>query len=59
MLNMALIEKGVVTSSSHYGLTQPSTAAAVDEQQQEVGTRPQRVVVEDLGEADDDGGILL
>jgi len=59
MLNMALIEKGVVTSGSHYELTQPPTAAAVDEQQQEVGAPARRVVVDDLGEADDDGGILL
>jgi hypothetical protein len=60
MLNMALIEKGVVTSSSHYELAQrPAAAAAVDEQQHEVGPHPRRVVVDDLGEADDDGGILL
>ena len=54
MLNMALIEKGVVMSSSHYELTQPPAAAAIDEQQ-EVGAG---TVVDDLGGADD-GGILL
>ena len=61
MLNMALIEKGVITSGSHYELTQPPTAdaAAIDEQQQGIGAPSRRMVVDDLGEADDDGGILL
>ncbi|KAH9077340.1 hypothetical protein EDB83DRAFT_2349561 [Lactarius deliciosus] len=59
MLNMALIEKGVVTSGSHYELTtQPPAVAAVDEQQ-EIAGPTRRMVVDNLGEADDDGGIVL
>ena len=61
MLNMALIEKGVISSSGHYELTQPpAVAAAVDEQEQGVAASTRRVDVDDLGEVpDDDGGIVL
>lgn len=59
MLNMALTEKGVITSGSHYELTtRPPAVAAVDEQR-EIAGPTRRMVVDNLGEADDDGGIVL
>ncbi|KAI9466857.1 hypothetical protein BJY52DRAFT_1234817 [Lactarius psammicola] len=59
MLNMALIEKGVVTSSTHYELTKQPPAVATADEQQEVATPPRRMVVDDLGGENDDGGIVL
>ncbi|KAF8259651.1 hypothetical protein EI94DRAFT_1615027 [Lactarius quietus] len=60
MLNMALIENGVISSSGHYEPTQPRAVAAVDEQQQGVAASTRREVVDDLGEVPgDDGGIVL
>jgi hypothetical protein len=60
MLNMALIEKGVISSSGHNEVTQPPAVAAVDEQQGGVATPTRMAVVDDLGEVpDDDGGIVL
>ena len=61
MLNMALIEKGVISSSGHNELTHTPTGATVNEQQQGVAAPTgRRVVVDELGEVpDDDGGIVL
>jgi hypothetical protein len=61
MLNMALIEKGVISSSGHNELIHTPAVAAVDEQQQAVAAPTgRRVVVGELGEVpDDDGGIVL
>jgi hypothetical protein len=60
MLNMVLIERGVISSSGHNEITQPPAAAALDEQQAGVAAPTRRVVVGDLGEVQDgDGGIVL
>jgi len=61
MLNMTLIEKGVISSSGHNELTQPPAVAADHEQQQGVAAPTgRRVVVDELGDVPDvDGGIVL
>ncbi|KAN0131469.1 hypothetical protein V8E53_010846 [Lactarius tabidus] len=60
MLNMVLIERGVISSSGHNEITQPPAAAALDEQQAGAAAPTRRVVVGDLGEVQDgDGGIVL
>ena len=58
MLNMALVEKGVISSSGHNEVTRPPAVVAVDEQENTASTR--RVVEDGLVDApDEDGGIVL
>ena len=60
MLNMALIEKGVISSSGHNEVTRPPAVAAADEQQQGATAHTRRMVEDGLGETpDEDGGIVL
>ncbi len=58
MLNMALIDQGIIISTGQKELPQPP-AAVVNEQQQEAAASPQRTVVGDLGDGDEDGGMFL
>lgn len=53
MLNLALIEKGVLASGAHYKLTQPRVAAT-----RGPPTPPPDVVMDELNEAED-GGVVL
>ncbi|KAI0003093.1 hypothetical protein BJV74DRAFT_764947 [Russula compacta] len=53
MLNLALIEKGVLASSGHYELTQPRAAAT-----RGPPAPPPDVVIDELNGAED-GGVVL
>jgi hypothetical protein len=56
MLNLALIEKGVITSSSHYGPAQNSAAVAPQPRPPALSSE---TTMDEFHDDDDEGGVVL